>query len=109
MFNCLSTSYSILVTLTNGDLQFPDSEDEVHNEDDSSDDSDDPKGDASLIKMLTMFANLKMSGYLRVLVVVPLAVPTRVEVDSQGPGGDHQHGANKGRHHLNPEIKCENL
>ena len=23
--------------------------------------------------------------------------------DSQGPGSDHQHGANKGRHHLNSE------
>jgi len=76
--------FSILVDLTDGNLQFPDSEDEVHNKDNACDYGDNPEGDASL----------------RVLVIVPLAVAGRVEVDSQCPSSDHQHCANKGRHHL---------
>ena len=45
---------SILIDLTNGNLQFPDSEDEVNNEDNSCDDGDNPEGDASLSMIQTL-------------------------------------------------------
>ena len=46
---------SILVDLTDRNLQFPDSEDEVHNKDNSCDYGDNPEGDASLNKIQTIF------------------------------------------------------
>ena len=52
---------------------------------------------------------MEPASHLGVLVVVPLAVSVGVVGDGQGPGGDHQDGADKGRHHLKSEINLGHM